>query len=211
MMIVAINFMCRLYLRFVALTSSIIIDGIDNKTTLAFNKKNFILAVWHNKLFFSAYLERDNNLFTLISHSQDGEYITKVLKKFGFQIIRGSSSKGAVKALVQMIKVIRQGNNAAITPDGPRGPIYNVQPGIVMLAQKTRCPIIPISYASRFKKRLSSWDGFEIPYPFNKIVVTYGKPLYINKDQDMESAVLSVKQALDMNREQGENILTSKE
>jgi len=211
MIVLVINYICRFYLKFVAFTSSVIIKNIENKTTLTLNKQNYILAVWHNKLLLSAYLERDNNLFTLISHSQDGEYITQVLKKFGFQIIRGSSSKGAVKALVKMIKVIKKGSNAAITPDGPRGPLYSVQPGIVMLAQKTKCPIIPISYASKFKKKLASWDSFEIPYPFNKIIVTYGKPLYINENENIENAVLSVKQALDSNRELGEKLLKIKE
>jgi lysophospholipid acyltransferase (LPLAT)-like uncharacterized protein len=115
----------------------------------------------------------------LVSHSKDGEFVSRVLQCFGAHVTRGSSSRGGAQALREIVRKVRGGYHAALTPDGPRGPRYHVQPGIVAVAQKTGAAIVPVTYSARWKKVFRSWDAFLIPLPFSRIVVIYGQPIYV--------------------------------
>ena len=147
-----------------------------------------IFCFWHNRLLLMPYVYQryrgKKNMCAMASRSRDGEYISDVLKGFGFEVARGSSSRGGDAALMEMTARLAEGLDAAIVPDGPKGPCYKVQPGAIMLAQLSGIPIIPASFDVTRKKRLKSWDRFIIPAPFSRGVFIYGDPLYVDHDAD---------------------------
>jgi lysophospholipid acyltransferase (LPLAT)-like uncharacterized protein len=116
----------------------------------------------------------------LVSRSQDGAFVSQVLQRFGVHVTRGSSSRGGAQALLEIVRKVRSGYHAALTPDGPRGPRYVVQPGIVAVAKKTGAAILPVTYSARWKKVFRSWDAFLMPLPFSRVVVIYGEPIYVS-------------------------------
>ncbi|MEK9704240.1 MAG: DUF374 domain-containing protein, partial [Deltaproteobacteria bacterium] len=97
----------------------------------------FIICAWHHDIYFSTWLLKDFELTALISSSKDGEYINQILSGFGFRAVRGSSTRGGIGAMKQLVRCLKDGNAVAITPDGPKGPIHRVQEGIVALAKMT--------------------------------------------------------------------------
>jgi lysophospholipid acyltransferase (LPLAT)-like uncharacterized protein len=138
-----------------------------------------LLALWHGRLLYFIPLYRSMPFTVLVSRSRDGEFISQVLRWFGGIPARGSSSRGGARALLEVIKRVRQGSTVVFTPDGPRGPRYQVQPGIVAVAKKTGAPIVPVTYNAAWKTVLNSWDEFIVPFPFSRIVVVYGEPIYV--------------------------------
>ncbi|MBN2144975.1 MAG: lysophospholipid acyltransferase family protein [Candidatus Aureabacteria bacterium] len=205
-----ISFFCWLYIHLVAITSTIKVVGSQKDTDFLKQKKPFIYAFWHNRQFFLTYLRKNIPVHVLVSQSKDGEYITRTMKYFGLKTVRGSSSKGGVSALIQLIRLLRSGHILGITPDGPRGPAREVQPGIIHLAQKTGYPIIPISYDARRKKVFKSWDEFIVPYPFNQIVYSVGEPILINKEENITASAVRIKNAINEVSNMGTLVLYEK-
>lgn len=138
--------------------------------------KPLLWAFWHNRLFITAYMfERffpRRRGAALASQSKDGELIAAIIGRFGLRAIRGSSSRGGARALIAMKRAWNEGCDVAITPDGPRGPRYTVQPGVVKLAQLTNGAVLPMHVAYSRCWRLKSWDGFMIPKPFATVCIT---------------------------------------
>ena len=145
------------------------------------SNRPFIICAWHNDIYFSTWLLKEMNLTALISSSRDGEYINQVLNGFGFRAVRGSSTRGGIGATKQLVRCLKEGQSIAITPDGPQGPIYKVQEGIIALAKMTGVPIIPWRYEGNSCWNLNSWDNHKIPKPFSKISSVFGQPFYIPK------------------------------
>lgn len=189
--------LCSGLIRLVGLTSKITYVRPEILEDFRTQKKPFILAFWHNRQFFLAYPKSHHGISVLVSQSKDGEYIARAVKNLGIKSIRGSSSRGGVKALTDMMRILKKGGELAITPDGPRGPIFEVQPGVVHIAQKTGVPIIPGCCSYARKKIFRSWDLYQVPSPFNKIVVGYGTPLYLEENEPLETASKRIKKALD--------------
>ena len=138
-----------------------------------------ILALWHGRTLYLLHLYQRQRFTILVSRSRDGEFVSRILQRFGGHVTRGSSSRGGAAALLEIARQVRSGYHAAVTPDGPRGPRYKVQPGIIALAQQTGAAILPVTYSARWKKVLRSWDGFVVPLPFSRVVVIYGEPIYV--------------------------------
>lgn len=140
-------------------------------------EKPLLWVFWHNKLFVMAYMyERyfPGRLgAALISQSKDGAIIAGIIERFGIRPIRGSSSRGGARSLVEMKRAIEAGYIMAITPDGPRGPRYTVSPGVVKLAQITGGFILPIHVTYSSFWQLKTWDGFMLPKPFATVFVTF--------------------------------------
>jgi lysophospholipid acyltransferase (LPLAT)-like uncharacterized protein len=143
----------------------------------------FILAMWHNQLLMQAlnyrYFKKDGTIKVIVSEHRDGEMIRKIVSYLGVGALSGSSTRGGAKALIGAIKTIKNGIDVAITPDGPRGPIYEIADGIVAISNKTNakiltCKIIP----SRFWTA-KSWDKFIVPKPFGTIDFYIGEPFSI--------------------------------
>lgn len=138
-----------------------------------------LLAFWHGRMLYFLHRYHRQRFTILVSRSKDGEFVTQVLQRFGVHVTRGSSRHGGAQALREIVRKVRSGYHAAFTPDGPRGPRYQVQPGIVAVAQKTGAAIVPVTYSARWKKVFRSWDAFLMPLPFSRIVVIYGEPIYV--------------------------------
>lgn len=142
-------------------------------------------ATWHNRLLFlpigiKRFLPQRPGI-ALISTSQDGAWIAKLVKKIGFGAVRGSSSRRGASAVLQLAELVNAGHNILITPDGPRGPAYRLGGGIILLAQKTGAPILPINLEYSKCWRLKSWDRFILPRPFSLLRFIVGPTLSVNQ------------------------------
>lgn len=166
--------------------------------------KGVIYAVWHNQQLFLLYPYKGQKIAPLISQSSDGEYIARCLPKFGMLAVRGSSSRGGARALIHLMHAARDGYSPMLTPDGPRGPIYKVQSGILFLAKKTGLPIIPVGTALSHKIKVGSWDKMRVPLPFGKTALTYGKIVRVKDDADMERAAKELEEQLNWATDQSE-------
>ena len=112
----------------------------------------------------------------LISASRDGELLADAIKRFGFDVVRGSSSRLGARAILQLTDVLASGHDVVITPDGPRGPAYELGAGIIFLAQKSGAAVLPVNMEYSTCWRIKSWDRFIIPRPFSKVRVMIGQP-----------------------------------
>ena len=167
--------------------------------TLQRQSQNAILAVWHNNLLYFLYILRGRGAAALISRSRDGENIAWVARRFGFDEVRGSDSAGAAASLRGALRRLAAGRDAAITPDGPRGPRYEVKPGIVSLAQRTGVPIVPLCFAAARRWEFGSWDRMKVPKPFSRVVLFAGDPIRLARETDPEAARRLVERALRRN------------
>jgi lysophospholipid acyltransferase (LPLAT)-like uncharacterized protein len=132
----------------------------------------------------------------LTSRSRDGELAEAYARRFGLDVVRGSSSRGGAVALRALAAALRGGHDVALVPDGPRGPRYRLQPGAVALAALTAAPIVPLACGIRPARRLSTWDEMLVPVPFARCAVVFGAPLMIARDSDRAIARKDVEQAL---------------
>lgn len=162
-----------------------------------------IFAFWHNRLMMIPYLYRRlfgmKDIVTLISSSRDGEYFVRALKLFRPFVVRGSSTRGGSAAFKALVARINGGVDCILTPDGPQGPKYSVQPGILALARVTGVPIIPVSYWSSRHKILHTWDGFLLTLPFGRTTYVFGEPLYCPRnapESQLESLANSLRDSL---------------
>jgi lysophospholipid acyltransferase (LPLAT)-like uncharacterized protein len=169
-----IGFVGAAVVRLLYATLRIRID--DRAGALDSAEPRLIWIFWHNRLMLIPYireeLRRRRKAAALISASKDGEILAGFLKRFGLKPVRGSSSRRGVAALIEMIRLIEDGFDVGITPDGPRGPRYTFNPGAITLAQKTRAPILPVRVRYSKYWQLKSWDGFMIPKPFSRVDIT---------------------------------------
>lgn len=147
--------------------------------------ERFILAFWHGRLLMMPFCYHGKRIKLLISQHKDGELLAAAMKRFGYGSIRGSTTRGGTAAMREMIKALKE-SDIAITPDGPKGPRYVVQDGVVALARLAGVPIIPVTFGSSRKKVFGSWDSFNLPYPFSRGAFLWGEPVYVNKEDDME-------------------------
>jgi len=137
--------------------------------------ENYIGALWHNRLLvFPLVLRRflpNRHGAALISASRDGDLLADAIHRFGYEVVRGSSSRLGARAILQLTEVLASGRDVVITPDGPRGPAYELGPGIIFLAQKSGAAVLPMNLEFSHCWRLGSWDRFIVPRPFSKVRV----------------------------------------
>jgi lysophospholipid acyltransferase (LPLAT)-like uncharacterized protein len=136
-----------------------------------------ILALWHGRIFAGLHYFRDRGVVVITSRNFDGEWIAGILHRFGFGSARGSTSRGAVRALVQLRRDLAAGRPVAFTLDGPRGPARVAQPGAVWLAGATGHPLLPFHIEAARHWEVSSWDRTQIPKPFTTVALVIGAPL----------------------------------
>jgi Kdo2-lipid IVA 3' secondary acyltransferase len=165
--------------------------------------ENYIGALWHNRLLvFPLVLRRffsNRDGAALISASRDGDLLSDAIHRFDYDVVRGSSSKLGASGLLQLSDVLASKRDVVITPDGPRGPAYEIGPGLVFLAQKTGAAVLPINMEYSSCWRVKSWDRFIIPKPFSKVRVIIGQPEGVRStstDQEFEAERLRLQNAL---------------
>ncbi len=143
-------------------------------------RENYIAALWHNRLLLISYALKkflpQRPGAGLISASRDGDLIADATQRFGFNVVRGSSSRMGASALLELTNVLASGRDILITPDGPRGPAYELGPGIIFLAQKSGAAVVPVNLEFSSCWRVKSWDRFILPRPFSKVRFIIGPP-----------------------------------
>lgn len=142
----------------------------------------FIFSLWHGHLLPLVWLHRGEGVRILISEHRDGEIIARIAHALGYQTVRGSTKKGGGRALLALARALENGEEVAVTPDGPRGPARTSQPGALVAAARAGAAILPIVVNTARAWRMNSWDGFLVPKPFARITVAYGDPLHVTGD-----------------------------
>ena len=153
-------------------------------------QEKLIFAIWHNRLALSLILyeryvarrDRTRKLVALVSASRDGGLLARILELFNVQPVRGSSSRRGAQGLREMVTWGERGHDLAITPDGPRGPRYVVQEGVISTAQLTGLPIVPVCYRLNWKVCMKSWDRFQVPLPFTRCEVVTAPALRVPRE-----------------------------
>ncbi|MCC6327348.1 MAG: lysophospholipid acyltransferase family protein [Acidobacteria bacterium] len=173
-----------LLIRVIGATIRFQIEGWENFESIERAGKLPIYAFWHDRIFAGTYFFRNRGIAVITSQSKDGEYIARFIQRLGYGAIRGSSTRGGVGALVEMIKAMRAGTATAFTLDGPKGPRYVAKPGAVLLAKKTGNPIMPFVVECKKYWTIRSWDRLQIPKPFTKAKVIIGTPIYVGSNVD---------------------------
>jgi lysophospholipid acyltransferase (LPLAT)-like uncharacterized protein len=174
--------------------------GGENLEKVAADGRLPIYTAWHDRILGSTYFFRDRRIIVLSSQSLDSEYTARCIQRFGFGIVKGSSTRGAVGGLVGMIRMMKKGFPAAFTVDGPRGPRYQVKMGPVALAQKTGNPMLPFLIEYKRFWRLGSWDRLQVPKPFSPAAVIFSEPIYVGStpaDGELEAKLLELQSSLD--------------
>lgn len=146
---------------------------IENREALDTN--NFVLMFWHGKMLCGWWLGKDKNFYGVVSQSRDGEILSRLLVKWNYQLIRGSSSKDSKDVMNKMIEVLKSGFSLAITPDGPRGPREKMKIGGMIAAVRSNIPIVLCGIRYEKKFIFNSWDKFELPKPFSKVKIILSK------------------------------------
>jgi lysophospholipid acyltransferase (LPLAT)-like uncharacterized protein len=145
-----------------------------------------LLALWHGRMVCGMADHAGREYTVLVSRSRDGDISEKLLQRFGYRVIRGSSSRGGASAARAMLASLGKGSKLVVTPDGPRGPRYSLNPGLVWMARETGLPILPLGFAVDRAWRLGSWDRFTIPKWGARVVLVYGEPLRVPAETDEE-------------------------
>jgi lysophospholipid acyltransferase (LPLAT)-like uncharacterized protein len=159
-------------------------DGLEHFDAIARSGRQPVMAFWHGRILAATYFFRRRGIVVITSENFDGEWIAGIIERFGYGTARGSTSRSARKALLQLTRDMARGKAAGFTVDGPRGPARVVQPGAVWLAQATGNPVVPFHLEADRHWSLRSWDRTQIPKPFATVALAVGEPLYVTADGD---------------------------
>jgi len=171
-------------------------EGLQHLDEVKRSGRQPIMAFWHGRILPSTYFFRRRGIVVITSENFDGEWIAGIIERFGYGTARGSTSRGAVKALVQLKRDMAAGKPAAFTLDGPRGPARVAQPGAIWLAKATGNPIVPFHIEARRHWTLRSWDRTQIPKPFSDLAIAIGEPIEVPAGAD-DAAMERARQALE--------------
>jgi len=173
------------YIGLVKLTGRWKIFGTEIPIALLNEGKPFLVAFWHGRLLMMSLAWPYSQKFKMVtSQHPDGELIARTIKILGFESIAGSSSRGGAGTVRSILRALKSGESVGVTPDGPRGPRMHAAKGAVFVARRAGVPILPLSYAAKQCKILSTWDRFLIPFPFCRGIMKWGEPITIAGDAD---------------------------
>jgi lysophospholipid acyltransferase (LPLAT)-like uncharacterized protein len=166
-------------------------EGLDNLEGVIRSGRQPIMAFWHGRIFHATVRFQRRGIVVIISENFDGEWIAGLIKRFGYGTARGSTSRGARRALLQLKRELAEGKTVGFALDGPRGPARVAQPGAVWLAKATGNPVVPFHLEADRYWTLRSWDRTQIPKPFGTVSVVVGEPFEVASDAsdaDLEAA-----------------------
>ena len=187
------------FIRLLKKTVRLTIIGDENLQTLINDGGKAIFIVWHGNIIIPIMRHIDEGVVILVSEHADGEIVANILSSLGFDLVRGSTTRGGPRALKDMMKRFKSPGIIGMTPDGPKGPYRELKIGAVILSQRTGVPIIPISAYTSRPKFLNSWDKFHFIRPFVHCVLIYGKPVSIERgltDSQLEEKRLELEKAV---------------
>src|SRR5881398_1028870 len=162
-------------------------DGVDHYDRVVGSGRQPIMAFWHGRILSATYYFRRRGIVVITSENFDGEWIAGIIERFGYGTARGSTSRGARRALLQLTRDMAAGRPAGFTIDGPRGPARIAQAGAVWLAKATGNPVLPFHLEANRSWTVNSWDRTQIPKPFSTIAIAMGEPFTVPADADDET------------------------
>ena len=162
------------------------IKGAENLAAAWSNDSIPIYTFWHDRIFPGTYFFRKRGIVIMTSQSFDGEYIARFIQRFGYGAVRGSSTRGGIGAIVEMVRLMRAGCPAGFSIDGPKGPRYVAKMGAVLLAKKTGNPVLPFTLTAAKRWTINSWDRLQIPLPFTHTLVDIAPAISVPSDANEE-------------------------
>jgi lysophospholipid acyltransferase (LPLAT)-like uncharacterized protein len=167
------------------------VEGLQHYDAIVAAGRQPVMAFWHGRILPATFYFRGRGIVVITSENFDGEWIARIIERFGYGTARGSTTRGARKAMAQMVRDMRAGRPVGFTVDGPRGPARVAQPGAVWLARRTGNPVLPFHLEASDHWSVRSWDRTQIPKPFSTVALVIGQPMEVpadSSDQDLESA-----------------------
>jgi lysophospholipid acyltransferase (LPLAT)-like uncharacterized protein len=162
-------------------------EGLEHLDRVVAGGRQPVMAFWHGRILPATYYFRRRGIVVITSENFDGEWIAGIIERFGYGTARGSTSRGARKALLQLTRDMARGRPAGFTLDGPRGPARVAQPGAVWLAKATGNPVLPFHLEADRHWTLGSWDRTQIPKPFTTVSIAMGEPFEVATDADQST------------------------
>jgi lysophospholipid acyltransferase (LPLAT)-like uncharacterized protein len=170
------------------------VEGLEHFHAIVASGRQPVMAFWHGRILPATFYFRRRGIVVITSENFDGEWIARIIERFGYGTARGSSSRGGMRALLQMARDMEHGRPAGFTLDGPRGPARAAQPGAVWLAQRTGNPLLPFHLEASSAWTMRSWDRTQIPKPFSTVALVVGEPMAVG--EDLEAARLELEARL---------------
>ena len=167
------------------------VEGLHHYEAIVASGHQPVMAFWHGRILPATYYFRRRGIVVITSENFDGEWIARIIERFGYGTARGSTTRGGRKAMVQLVRAMKAGRPAGFTLDGPRGPARVAQPGAVWLAGATGNPLLPFHLEAARCWTLGSWDRTQIPKPFSDVSLVVGEPIAVSPDpteEELEAA-----------------------
>jgi lysophospholipid acyltransferase (LPLAT)-like uncharacterized protein len=158
------------------------VEGLQHLDAIRASGRQPVMAFWHGRILPATFYFRRRGIVVITSENFDGEWIARIIERFGYGTARGSTSRGGKKAMLQLVRDMRAGRAAGFTLDGPRGPARVAQAGAVWLASATGNPLLPFHLEASSHWSLRSWDRTQIPKPFSTVALVVGEPIDVAKD-----------------------------
>ncbi|HEX9727653.1 MAG TPA: lysophospholipid acyltransferase family protein [Gemmatimonadales bacterium] len=174
----------RAALGLLALTWRIELDGVDHLRRMRATGRGFVFGSWHRGMVPLIWHHRGEGVTLLISQHRDGEWLSAAVKRWGYRVVRGSSTRGGMSGLRGLVRTLRSGGEVAVTADGPRGPARVPKPGTVAAARHVSAPILPVAAAASRAWLVRSWDALMVPQPFARVRIVYGAPFEVYDPAD---------------------------
>jgi lysophospholipid acyltransferase (LPLAT)-like uncharacterized protein len=172
------------------------VEGLEHLERIAASGRQPVMAFWHGRILPATFYFRRRGIVVITSENFDGEWIARIIERFGYGTARGSTTRGSRRALVHLLRQLAQGHPAGFTVDGPRGPARVAQAGAVWLAQETGNPLLPFHLEASAAWHVRSWDRTQIPKPFSTVALAIGEPIDLPKDRS-EAAIEAGRRGLE--------------
>jgi len=167
------------------------VDGLEHLDAILTSGRQPVMAFWHGRILPATYYFRRRGIVVITSDNFDGEWIGRIIERFGYGTARGSTSRGGLKAMLKLVREMEAGKPAGFTVDGPRGPARVVQPGAIWLARETGNPVLPFHLEASAHWTARSWDRTQVPKPFSTVALAVGEPLAIAPDATVDQLELA--------------------
>jgi lysophospholipid acyltransferase (LPLAT)-like uncharacterized protein len=175
------------------------VEGMQYFDAIFASGRRPIMGFWHGRILPATFYFRRRGIVVITSENFDGEWIARIIERFGFGTARGSTSRGGLKAMLQLVRDMEEGRSAGFTLDGPRGPARIAQPGAIWLASRTGNPVLPFHLEASSHWTTNSWDRTQIPKPFSTVALVIGEPIDVPRDateEQLEAARLELERRL---------------
>jgi lysophospholipid acyltransferase (LPLAT)-like uncharacterized protein len=181
------------------------VEGLEHYDRIVAAGHQPVMGFWHGRILPATFYFRRRGIVVITSENFDGEWIARIIERFGYGTARGSTTRGGVKALIRLKRELAAGRPAGFTLDGPRGPARTAQAGAVWLAESTGHPLLPFHLEASSYWEMKSWDRTQIPKPFSTVALVVGEPYYVTGD--VEAARLELERRLSRIEERARRLL----